>query len=100
MRKHLVLAASFALAACGAMPRHHITQIDRASTLEVRNGPEGAIVLVDGSEAARLQARKPTTVAVADGQRSVEIKRGGETLYSRSIFIQDGSRKVIDLKAQ
>lgn len=98
MRKHLVLAAGLALAACGSMPRHHVTQVDRVSTLEFRNGPPGAAVLVDGAEAARLGPRKPTTVAVADGQRSVEVRHGGKTVYSRSIFIQDGSRKVIDLK--
>lgn len=100
MRKHVILAATFALAACGAMPRHNVTQLDRSSTLEFRNGPAGAIVLVDGLEAARLQPRKSTTVIVADGQRSVEVRRGGATLYSRSIFIQDGSRKVIDLTSQ
>jgi len=98
MRKELILAFAFSLAACGAMPRHHVSHIDRMSTLEVRNGPEGALVLVDGLEAGRLQARKPTTVSVPDGQRSVEIKHSGETVYSKSVFVQDGSRRVIDLK--
>lgn len=97
MNKLLLIALTATLGACGATPRHHETRIDRVSSLEFRHGPVGAVVLVDGREVARL-GDKVTIVPVADGTRSVLVAAsGGATLFRGDVFIQDGTRKVIDL---
>jgi hypothetical protein len=87
-----------ALAACGATPRHYETQVDKTSALEFRHGPAGAVIMVDGREIARLADAKTTIVPVADGMRSLSVTTaGGTTLFKGDVFIQDGTRKVIEL---
>jgi hypothetical protein len=98
MRAPLAILLFAALAACGATPRHYETRVDRTSTLEFRDGPVGAVVVVDGREVARLADTRATVVPVADGTRSLMVTTaGGATLYKGDVFIQDGTRKVIEL---
>lgn len=91
-----VVAAALTVAGCGSMPKHAETRIDQPSTLLFKGGPVGATILVDGGEAGRL-AKKETTVPIADGTRRVQVILDGSVLYDQTVFIQDGTRKVIPL---
>ena len=89
-------AATLALSSCGGMPRHAETRVEQISTLVFEGGPEGAAILVNGTQVARLE-KKRTTVQVADGTHQVRVVQGARVVYERSVFIQDGTRKVIPL---
>jgi len=100
MSRRLVAAGLiFALAACGGLPKHAEVRVEQASMLVFQGGPSGASVVIDGKEVAKL-TNKDTTVQIQDGSRQVKVLSGSNTLYERTVFIQDGTKKIIDLRAK
>ena len=86
------------LAACGAQPKHVNVRAEQSSQLAIRGGPPGAIISVDGIEAGRLINGKQAQISLIDGTHLVTIQHDGRELYRRTVFVQDGTRKVIDLR--
>ncbi len=89
-------SAMLMLAGCGAMPHHAEVRTERRSTLVFPKGHAGAIVFIDGREAATL-GRWTSPVPIPDGTHEVRVEKDGETIYARTVFIEDGTRKRITI---
>ena len=82
--------------ACGALPHTAAMRTEVVSSLVFEHGPDDATVLIDGREAGRL-AGKQTTIAIADGTHDVAVSAAGTIVFHKTIFIEDGTRKIISL---
>ena len=96
LRLGCLLVVAVVLSSCGGVPRHAERRVEQISSLVFEGGPEGAVVLVNGAEVSKL-GKKSTTVPIADGTHQVRVIAGARVLYDRSVFIQDGTQKVIPL---
>ena len=78
------------------MPHHANLRTETASSLVFEGGPADAVVTVDGVEAGHLAGPK-TRIAIPDGTHSVSVVWQGRTLYQSTVFIADGTQKIIPL---
>ena len=78
------------------MPHHAETRTELVPQLIFQGGPEGAIVNIDGAEVGRINGDK-TKIAIGDGTHSVTVQWQGQTVFQKTIFIEDGTQKIIPL---
>lgn len=100
MKLHVALLfiTAMALSACGSLPKHEDIRMEEKAIIEVRGG-DGVEVWVDGKMEDRISSdAKLVRVTVPSGNRSVVVKRDSVVLYQRSVFVQRGTVKVIDVK--
>ena len=84
------------LGACGALPEHASVRTELVSQLVFQGGAKGAIVMIDGAETGRLTGGK-TQVPIKDGTHAVVVTVPGRVLYQGTVFITDGTQKIIPL---
>ncbi|WP_203226107.1 hypothetical protein [Novosphingobium pentaromativorans] len=76
--------------------RHRVERSAAVSSVEVRDAPAGATVQV-GDTAVRADDKGRAQLALADGWHDLYVFSGQKQIHHQRIFLQDGSRKVIDL---
>lgn len=92
------VVAMLILSACGSMPRHNETVVDKVSSLVFKGGPTGAVVFVDGAQVASILPKKSETIVpIKDGSHRVEVSSNGVAIYQRTVVLEDGMRKIVDL---
>ena len=84
--------------ACGAQPKHVNIRSDPPSQLAVMGGPVGAVIQVDGVETFRLTDSKQNYFTLPNGSPLVVIEHNGRELYRRTLLLENGTRKVIELR--
>lgn len=84
------------LSACGSLPKKTETRIDQAPIVTLQGVPAGAIIWIDG-EPIGTAAGGDETFELRKGQREVEIVLNGQSIYKRSLFVQDGTTRVVDI---
>lgn len=90
--------AATVVVSCGAQPKHVNIRMAQASQLFITGGPVGSSVMVDGIEIWRLVGQNRDRIDIADGEHNVRIVFNNTELYRRVIFIQNGTKKVIELR--
>lgn len=90
------LALQISLSACGSMPKHALARAPQQSALIFKGAPLGTIVQVDGRAIVTITKVK-TVVPLADGSHEVKLRSGSRVIYARTIFIEDGSQKIIQI---
>lgn len=98
--KKALMACSLALVGtvgCAPPIESVSTRIDIASVVQLINAPDGATLSI-GEEAADAEDGI-AMLSVPDGWHDVAVYTGGRLAFSRRVFVQDGSRKVIDFSA-
>ncbi len=95
----IILMGAASLTGCGSMPKHNETTIDKASAIIFKGGPVGAALMVDGERVGTVAPRKrETAVNVKDGSHQVVVTGpSGDIIYQRTVLVDDGIRKIIDL---
>jgi hypothetical protein len=96
IRLNLALGLVGLLTGCGALPHSASTRTEAVSTLDFENGPENAVVLIDGHEAGSLTGKK-TIIPISDGTHQVAVRAAAGLIYQKTVFIEDGTRKIIPL---
>lgn len=96
MLRTLAILACLTLTACGAMPKHADIRADEATILVVVGAPQGAAVVVDGRMLAS-QGGEGTRYVITPGTRHVEVFMGGNLLYERDVFVQEGTTREIHI---
>jgi len=86
------------LAACSP-PTHSVHTLDEKAQLAIANAPDKAEILVDGTPAglARTYDGESNTLALTGGTHRIEIRLGGQALYSQPVFFGEGTTKTITL---
>ncbi|MAU40370.1 MAG: hypothetical protein CMF31_01995 [Kordiimonas sp.] len=84
------------LAACGSMPKHYNTRGTDTPEISIMNAPEGSTLLLDGQNIGAVTAERHI-IPVAKGSHDISIMNAGSVIYERTIFIENGTRKEIDL---
>lgn len=85
------------LVACGAQPKHNELRIEQTPSLVINGGQIGFIVTIDGLEAFRITEKRSATIPLANGRHLVSIKRGNDIIYSKEVFVQGATKKIINL---
>lgn len=93
----IVFGAISLLSGCGLTPRHHVTRTDSASSIELKDAPENAVLKVGGATAYADKKGKARLV-VPDGSHELTVIFENKVIYSETIFIKDGTRKIVDLR--
>jgi hypothetical protein len=86
-----------ALAACSHTAEHSVTRGSASSSIVVVDAPVGAVLQVE-DRTATADDEGELRLAVSDGWHEVHVFSGGRTIHSERIFVQDGTRRVIDLQ--
>jgi hypothetical protein len=76
------------------MPKHADIRADEATILILVGAPDGAALSVDGVMLAS-QSGDGKRYVIAPGTRHVEVFLGGNLLYERDVFIQEGTTREI-----
>lgn len=97
LRTLLVLPLALSAAACGLNAKHSLNRTSPVSQLIIVDAPPGAEVRVD-DQIARVGSNGRLEMPLSDGWHQVTISDGGAKIHGENIFIQDGSRKIIDLQ--
>lgn len=77
------------------MPHHEITRTDLSSKVEITATLPGTEVFIDG-RLVGTTGTTPLSVPVADGSRLLQLRLPDGRETSLTIFVQDGTRRVID----
>lgn len=112
MKRYLLLLASAILfVSCGVGSYTHASGIDDVGCIVlVSDSKKAAEVYVDGTKykvnsvkkdnfASKRDANKGSEniIRVAPGQHSVVVEIGGETVYSKKVYVSNSETKVIKL---
>jgi len=97
--RYVVAIAALAtfISGCGLTPRHHLTRGVGTSSILLIDAPAGSVLQV-GDLSAGTGEDGEARLAVGDGWHEVRVVSRGREIHSERIFVQDGSRRVIDLK--
>ena len=98
-KKHKLCVGALALlslSSCGAMPHHAELRVEQAAQLVFQDGPDGAVVTIDGAEAGQLSSAT-SDITIAGGTHRVGVRFQGRVIYEREVFIEGGVQKVISL---
>lgn len=98
-RKQIVVAfgAVSLLSGCGLTPRHHVTRTEVASSVELRDAPENAVLKV-GEAMAYADKKGEARLVIPDGSHELTVIFENKVIYRETIFIKDGTRKIVDLR--
>lgn len=97
LRTLLILPLALSAAACGLDAKHSLNRASPVSQLIVVDAPVGAEVRVD-NQLVRVSSEGRLEMPLSDGWHEVTILDSGAKIHSEKVFIQDGSRKIIDLR--
>lgn len=101
MKKHEKFGAAAAVAAllagCGTTPKHDLSRGNPASSVHVVDAPPGAVVQA-GQLAVRADGEGEAHLVLEDGWHELYVFDGTTKIYEERVFLQDGSRKLVDLK--
>lgn len=91
------IALALTAQACAGPIETKSTRLTTPSSVELINAPSGAVLSIGGRQVPVTKGR--AALPVADGWHDVMITVGGQEAFSRRVFVQDGSAKVIDFSA-
>jgi hypothetical protein len=69
-----------------------VTMVEVSSTIVLRDGPEGASVLVDGQRVTRLPA---DPIAVCPGRRTLELRHADRTIWRSTATLAEAEEVVL-----
>lgn len=91
----ITAAAALVLGGCGAKPRYESRRPDPIAALVIGTTMPGTKVFVDGTLRGQ-SGNQPLTIQVADGNRTVRLVAPGGRETSFNVFIQNGTRRMIE----
>lgn len=97
MRKLIIIIIGSMLASCGGLPRHAEVRSDAVATLGFHGIDAATDVYVDDKLVASI-TDDAASVPISSGTHNVRLTRGGNTLATRTVFVQSNSKKIIDLR--
>ncbi|EDL49084.1 hypothetical protein [Erythrobacter sp. SD-21] len=99
--KKLMIAIALtlpAVSACAPPIESVSTRIDAVSSVHLINGSDGDLLIV--GDHSRSVVDGVASIDVEDGWHEVTVTRNGSEFVTRRVFVQDGTRRVIDLSKQ
>lgn len=96
----LSLLLVLTLAGC-TLPQTTVRSGSSPPQLVVRGAPSGSVLYVDGQEMgpADHYNGSPTVLVVLEGVHKVEIRQGGESLFSDKVFVATGETHAVTVVA-
>ena len=97
----MLLLVAMMLSGC-AYPIKQTHTVDDRPTIFVANPPSGAMLYVDGVEIGPAVEYNgdPNVLLLEPGTHRVEVRTGGQTLYSSDLFLGEGTQRKISLPSQ